>query len=92
MVMDSARIIHKARGYDGLTISMFQPYHGTELRRMAVEAGFMDDDLILSGGKITTSFNGVGVSKSDDVFKLNRTLSLYCFYDESEWDLVQRIF
>lgn len=91
MVMDSARLIHKAKGYDGLTISMFQPYHGTELRKIAVEAGFMDDNLILSGGFQDHYFLNMPEPylQPEDVFRLNRTLSLYCFYEESEWDKIK---
>ena len=46
MVMDTAEFIHKARGYDGLTISMWQPYWGTDLRKQAEKAGFLDPKYI----------------------------------------------
>jgi len=87
MVMDSARLIRRARGYDGLTVSMFQPYHGTALRDMAVKAGFMNPDLILSGGYLDNYYLTMPEPylQPKDVFRLNRTVALYSYFDDSRW-------
>lgn len=90
MVMDSARLIRRARGYDGLTVSMFQPYHGTALRTMAVNAGFMDSNLILSGGYLDNYYLKMPhpYLQRDDVFRLNRTVALYSYYEDDVWPTI----
>mgnify|MGYP000029416495 CR=1 FL=1 len=92
MVMDSARMIRKARGYDGLTVSMFQPYHGTKLRDMAVEAGFMDPNLILSGGFLDSYFLHMPKPylQNEEVFTLNKAFALYAYYEEDMWPLIRK--
>ena len=87
MVMDSARLIRRARGYDGLTVSMFQPYHGTALRNMAVKAGFMDPNLILSGGYLDNYYLKMPKPylQPEDVFRLNRTVALYSYFEDDVW-------
>lgn len=92
MVMDTARLIRTARGYDGLTIAMFQPYHGTELRRIAEDAGFMDKSIIMNGGFLDSYFLKMPEPylQPEDVFALNKTFALYAYYDESRWEEIRR--
>lgn len=92
MVMDTARVIRRARGYDGLTVSMFQPYHGTELRRIAEEAGFIDKDLILSGGYLDNYYLKMPEPylQPEDVFRLNKTFALYSYYDDDMWSEIYK--
>ena len=91
-VMDTARIVRRARGYDGLTIAMFQPYHGTKLRDMAVEAGFIDPSIIMSGGFLDQYFLKMPKPylQKDDVFKLAKTFPLYAFYEDDMYDTIRR--
>lgn len=91
-VYDTARIIRRARGYDGLTVSMFQPYHGTGLRDIAVEAGFVDPKLILSGGFLDDYFLKMPKPylQPNDVFQLTKTFPLYAFYDDDMWNMVKQ--
>lgn len=45
MALDSARFARECGGHDAFTVSAWSPYHGTELRDIAVQAGFIDADL-----------------------------------------------
>lgn len=92
MVLESAKLVHHAKGHDGLTISIFQPYHGTKLREMAVKAGFIDPDLILSGGYQDNWYLNMPEPylQRKDLYQLNETFALYAYHDESQWDLVRR--
>jgi anaerobic magnesium-protoporphyrin IX monomethyl ester cyclase len=92
MVMDTARVIKRAGGYDGLTISMFQPYHGTKLRQIAVDNEFLDDSIVLNGGYLDNWFLKMPEPylQKDDVFALNKTFALYAYYEESYWELIKK--
>ena len=48
MALDSARFARACKGHDAFTVSAWSPYHGTELRDIAVQAGFMDANLTWS--------------------------------------------
>lgn len=92
MVLESAKMVHHAKGHDGLTISIFQPYHGTKLREMAVENGFMDPSLILSGGYQDNWYLDMPEPylQRKDLYQLNETFALYAYHPESEWDRVKQ--
>jgi len=99
MVLDTARFVHQARGYDSITLAMFQPYWGTELRKLAVESGFLNNDHI-NGFNSRETFGGFldtwslkmpePYLKEDDVKRLIKTFSLYAYYDESMWELIKK--
>lgn len=48
MALDSARFARACGGHDAFTVSAWSPYHGTELRDIAVQAGFIDANLTWS--------------------------------------------
>lgn len=45
MALESAKFARECGGHDSYVVSAWSPYHGTELRDIAVEAGFVDPDL-----------------------------------------------
>jgi anaerobic magnesium-protoporphyrin IX monomethyl ester cyclase len=97
LVMDTASLVNKARGYDGLTIAMFQPYWGTDLRRVCVENGFLPETHINGFGDHT----GIGgfldtwhlkmpqpYLQEKEVYRLLKTFSLYAFHGQDMWDII----
>ena len=71
---------------------MFQPYHGTKLREMAVEAGFVDPDIIMSGGFLDSYFLKMPKPylQKEDVFQLAKAFPLYAYYDDDMYDLIRK--
>lgn len=92
MVLDSARVIRRARGWDGLTVSMFQPYHGTKLRDISVEAGFLDPSVVMSGGFLDSYFLDMPKPylQREDVFSLTKTFPLYSYYEDDMYDTIRK--
>lgn len=92
MVLDTARLVHSAQGYDALTIAMFQPYHGTPLRDMAVELGYLDPNYINSGGFLENY--SLKMPKPylqyEETQNLIKTFSFYAYFDESRWPEIQK--
>jgi anaerobic magnesium-protoporphyrin IX monomethyl ester cyclase len=99
MIMETARMVRNARGYDGINISIFQPYRGTKLRQIAVDAGFMDPDHIngwesgaIGGGfmdKWALTMPEPYVQESD-LTGIIKTFALYCFYGDERWDDIRQ--
>jgi anaerobic magnesium-protoporphyrin IX monomethyl ester cyclase len=95
MVMDTAMLLHKARGYDGLTLSIWQPYKGTELRTKAIKAGFLSEDAFNSGGLLDLSVGSpIKMPKpylqKDEIDSLMKTFTLYAFHDKAMWPVIRR--
>lgn len=99
MVLETAEMCKASKGYDGLTIGMFQPYHGTELRTMSVEAGFLPTDYLNSSSE--TELGGGFLDhwalrmpepylQEKDVHQLVKTFTLYAHFPKVEWDLIRR--
>jgi radical SAM superfamily enzyme YgiQ (UPF0313 family) len=99
MVLETADMIRASQGYDGLTISMFQPYHGTDLRSMAVENGFLSENFI--NGQDSTEMGGGYLDswalrmpqpylQPDDVKGLTRTFALYAHFGREHYDEIYR--
>jgi hypothetical protein len=97
--MDTARLVNKAKGYDGLTISMFQPYWGTNLRKLCVDNNFISKDYI-NGFNKETDIGGFLDSwhlkmpepylQEEEVYRLLKTFSLYAFYGHRMWDTIYK--
>jgi radical SAM superfamily enzyme YgiQ (UPF0313 family) len=99
MVLDTARMVHRAAGYDGLTICMFQPYYGAQLRQLAVDAGFLDPNYIsgntdsdLGGGYLDSWALNMPEPylQEADVSQLVKTFALYAHFDESRWPEIKQ--
>lgn len=94
-VMDTARMLKRAAGWDGLTISGFQPYRGTNLRQVALDAGFIPPEYVNSGGLLADNekWSNLHMPKPylqpEETHNLIKTLPLYAFYDEDQWDMVR---
>lgn len=97
MVLETAEMVHSSNGYDGLTISMFQPYHGTEMRKMSVENGFLNDSYI--NGQDSSEMGGGYLDswalnmpepylQPNDVKGLVKTFALYAHFPKERWSEV----
>lgn len=86
LVMDTVEMVRHISGFDSLTVSIFTPYHGTRLRTVAVENGWLEADTITVH---TTSRSLLKMPppylSADDIDGLMRVLPLYCYFPKSEW-------
>jgi radical SAM superfamily enzyme YgiQ (UPF0313 family) len=93
MVLETASLVHDSKGYDGLTIAMFQPYTGTKLRKLAEENNFIDSSFVNGSRK-----NGIGgfldsynlkmpqpYLQKDEVVNLANTFALYAHFPKERW-------
>lgn len=93
MVEDTIELVRKFAGYDGLGISIFIPYHGTQLRNYAIQHELMDPDWISSDGYL---IGGSCLKQSeeylqpDEIVELTKKFKYYAFWPRSEWDAIDK--
>ncbi len=92
MIEDTARLVHKAKGYDGLTIGTFIPYVGTGLRKIAEDANFIDSETVSNGGFLEEySLNmPKPYLQANEVEDYTKIFSLLAFFDESKWPEIKK--
>jgi len=91
LIMDTIHFTRTIRGFDTITVSIFTPYHGTVLRKIAVNNGWLDKNYIT---KHTTSSSALNMPSpylsSKDIDGLMRVIPLYIYFPETEWDKIHR--
>ena len=91
LIMDSIELVRSIDGYDSMTVSIFTPYHGTELRAVAVQNDWLDSKIIT---KHTTSRSLLDMPmpyvSADDIDGIAAVTPLYCYFDKSVWEQLRR--
>jgi radical SAM superfamily enzyme YgiQ (UPF0313 family) len=91
LIMDTVDLVRKLHGYDSLTFSIFTPYHGTELREVAVNNKWLDASTIT---KHTTSSSLLNMPapylSSEGIDNLIAVLPLYCYFPKSYYKDIRR--
>ena len=86
LVLETIMLNRQLRGFDSLTVSIFTPYHGTELRRVAEQKGYLDPGVITTH---TTSSSLLHMPapylSRDEIDQLMRTFPLYVHLDRARW-------
>ena len=88
MVMKGAKLIKQIGGNDSLSVSIFIPYHGTVLRNIAIEKGYLDRNWTSGHGYLV---NGSPLKmpkpflQNDEITDLANKFKYYTFFDEKYW-------
>jgi len=88
MVFETIEFCRQIRGFDTLTISIFTPYHGTELRDLAVRRGYLDPSTLTSH---TTSSSILDMPDftSEQIDGMLRTFLMYVRFDKDLWQQIE---
>ncbi len=96
MVMDTARLVRDARGHDGLTLAIWQPYRGTELRDVAIQEGFIEPDHNTPGTGYLDWEQDAGIKmpkpylQRDEMTTLVKVFALYAYFPDDMWPLIKQ--
>jgi len=85
LVFDTVDLNRQLWGYDAVSCSIFTPYHGTKLRELAVERGYMSPDTIMSTYFTSNSVLDMPQLSSKEIDGLLRAFSLYVRFPKEEW-------
>ena len=88
MIFETIELNRQIRGYDAMTVSIFTPYHGTVLRNVAVQKGYLDPSVITTH---TTSSSLLDMPQlpSKDIDGLMKTFLLYVRFPKEEWPRIR---
>jgi len=91
LVMETIDLVREIKGYDTITVSIFTPYRGTVLQRIAIKNGWLDKDHVTIH---TTSSSVLNMPapylNSKDIDGLMRTIPLYVYFPKSEWRNIRK--
>ncbi len=91
LVMETVELVKKISGHDTITVSIFTPYRGTVLQKIAVKNGWLDKDHITVH---TTSSSVMNMPKpylsKQDIDGLMRTMPMYIYFPKSEWNNIKK--
>ena len=90
LIMETIELAREIKGYDTLTASVFTPYHGTELREVAVKNGWLDEKTICQFTSSTLLNMPPPYATPDEIDGLIRVIPLYCYFPKSEWENIKR--
>lgn len=88
MVFDSVEIVRRAKP-DSVSVFVFNPYHGTELRDICLKKGYIDEDLIAEDFFQTEYLLKGNTLSKDEVLGLVRTFPLYVDFPKSEYSRIK---
>ena len=88
LIFETIELNRQIPAYDALTVSCFVPYHGTVLRDLSVEKGYIDTDSIVSD--LHHSMLNMPQLPVKALDGLLRTFPLYVHFDKSIWPEIER--
>jgi len=88
MVFETIELNRTVRGADALTVSIFTPYHGTKLRDLAIERGYLDPEASTSSFTSSSLLNMPHFS-AEDIDGLMRTFTCYVRFPKEEWPMIK---
>ena len=94
MVFETIDIVKKFAGYDSLGVSIFIPYRGTELRYIAVDLGYLNENWISSDGYL---LGGSPLQmpnqylQRDEITTLTQKFKFYCFFGKDIWPTIDSL-
>lgn len=75
---------------DSVSCSIFVPFHGTELRRLAEERGYISKEWICTNSNADDSVLTMPQWSRADISALRRTFAMYVKFPEERWDEIRK--
>ena len=89
LIFETIELNRKLSGYDSITVSVFTPYHGCELREKCVNQGILNKDT-LTGHTTELSMLDMKQLTKMDIAGLVRTFSMYVKFPKSWWSIIEK--
>ena len=89
MIFETIEFCRKLRGYDAITVSIFTPYHGTELRSLAVKNNYLDEN-VLTTHTTSSSLLNMPFFNSEEIDGMFRTFIMYTRFEKELWPFIKK--
>jgi anaerobic magnesium-protoporphyrin IX monomethyl ester cyclase len=91
LIQDSLRLIREIADYfDAIQVFIFAPYHGTPLRQVAIEKGYINGSEIVNAGLISGSILKSPHWTNEQLKSIQRTFPLYAKMPERYFPDIKR--
>jgi len=91
MVFETVDLVKEFGGNDGIAVAIFIPYHGTLLRKYAIDNGLLDPDWISGDGYLlggSALVQPEGYLSREDIWNLANTFKYYALFNKDLWHLI----
>jgi len=88
LIFETIELNRQIPAFDALTVSCFVPYHGTILRKICEEKGYIDQESIVSD--LHHSMLNMPQLPVQELDGLLRTFPFYVHFDKSFWPEIER--
>lgn len=88
LIFETIEFNRMLRGYDTITVSIFTPYHGTELRQTAIDLGYLPGDTFTTHTTSSSLLNMPDLT-STQIDGLMRTFTMYVDFPQSYWPKIR---
>ena len=89
LIFETIELNRRISGFDAMTVSIFTPYHGTELRKYCIEKGYLNANS-LTDHTTETSMLNMNKLKSNDISGLMRTFCMYVKFPKTWWHYIKK--
>ena len=91
LIFDTINFVRKLpKSIDATGAFIFAPYHGTPLRDLAIQKGYLKDDVIASiSNTAKSSILTMPTISQQEIAGLERVFSLYVKFPKSRWDEIK---
>ena len=90
LIFDNVRFVRNLQdNIDATGAFIFAPYHGTPLRTLAIEKGYLNDDEICSLSNTSASMLRMPTIPKEEISGIARVFSFYIKFPESKWDEIK---
>lgn len=88
MIFETIEFNRKISGYDTLTVSIFTPYNGCELREESIKKGYLDPNAFTGHTTETSMLNMPQLSR-EEIDGLMRTFCMYVKFPKRWWHYIK---
>jgi anaerobic magnesium-protoporphyrin IX monomethyl ester cyclase len=88
LIFKTIELNRRIKGYDSITVSIFTPYHGSELRDRCINEGYLDKNS-LTGHTTMSSMLAMPQLTSEEIDGLMRTFCMYVKFPKTWWPYIE---
>ena len=88
MIFETIELARMLKDYDSISVALFTPYHGTELRELAIKKGYLDPNVITTHSTSTSLLKMPQIS-AEELDGLIKTFNIYVKFPKEEWPKIR---
>lgn len=88
LIFETIELCRALKNPDNITVHIFTPYYGTEMREMSVAAGYMEPSVLTRHNRASSELRMPQLS-AQEIDGLLRTFNMYVYFEKSWWPEIE---